>query len=349
MKTEIFTISDAALYPHEVERAAAILRRGGLLGIPTETVYGLGANGLNEDAVRSIFEAKGRPQDNPLILHIPTADWLTRYCAEIPAAAYALAERFWPGPLTMILRRRGNVPDVTTGGLDTVGVRCPNHPVTLAIIEAAGVPVAAPSGNISGRPSPTCARHMIEDMDGRIDGIVDGGACGVGVESTIIDLTGEKPRLLRPGGLPLEALREVLGEVQVDKAVLAPLAEGEKPRAPGMKYRHYAPKAPVTVVTGDSRAAAEYIRQRAGKSTGVICFEEYRALFTDCAVESIGCADDQAEQARRIFDALRAFDETDVTEIYAQCPGDEGLGLAIANRLKKAAGFHVIEVRREEE
>lgn len=344
MKTELFTIPDATAQREDIERAAAILREGGLLGIPTETVYGLGANGLNEDAVRRIFEAKGRPQDNPLILHIPSADWLTRYCAEIPAAAYALAERFWPGPLTMILKRQNNVPDVTTGGLNTVGVRCPNHPVTLAIIAAAGVPVAAPSGNLSGRPSPTCARHMIEDMDGRIDGIVDGGACGVGVESTIIDLTGEMPRLLRPGGLPLEALREVLGEVAVDKAVLAPLAAGEKPKAPGMKYRHYAPKAPVTVVTGDSRATATYIRERAGERTGVICFEEYCGLFAGCAVESIGLSDDQAEQARRIFDALRAFDETDVTAIYAQCPGDDGLGLAIANRLKKAAGFHVIEL-----
>lgn len=344
MKTELFTIPDATAQREDIERAAAILREGGLLGIPTETVYGLGANGLNEDAVRRIFEAKGRPQDNPLILHIPSADWLTRYCAEIPAAAYALAERFWPGPLTMILKRQNNVPDVTTGGLNTVGVRCPNHPVTLAIIAAAGVPVAAPSGNLSGRPSPTCARHMIEDMDGRIDGIVDGGACGVGVESTIIDLTGEMPRLLRPGGLPLEALREVLGEVAVDKAVLAPLAAGEKPKAPGMKYRHYAPKAPVTVVTGDSRATAAYIRERAGERTGVICFEEYCGLFAGCTVESIGLSDDQAEQARRIFDALRAFDETDVTAIYAQCPGDDGLGLAIANRLKKAAGFHVIEL-----
>ena len=344
MKTELFTIQNPVSQQMEVERAAAILREGGLLGIPTETVYGLGANGLNETAVRSIFEAKGRPQDNPLILHVPSAEWLTRYCIEIPAAAYTLAERFWPGPLTMILKRREIVPNVTTGGLDTVGVRCPNHAVTLAIIEAAGVPVAAPSGNISGRPSPTCARHMVEDMDGRIHGIVDGGACGVGVESTIIDLTGEKPRLLRPGGLPLESLREVLGEIAVDKAVLAPLAEGEKPRAPGMKYRHYAPKAPVTVVTGDSRRTAEYIRERAGERTGVICFEEYRALFTECTVESIGASGDQAEQARRIFDALRAFDDTDVAEIFAQCPGDEGLGLAIANRLKKAAGFHVVEV-----
>ena len=347
METKVFQITDPALQREEVCAAAEILRRGGLVGIPTETVYGLGANGLNEDAVRAIFEAKGRPQDNPLILHIPGAAWLEQFCRDIPGAAYALAERFWPGPLTMILKRRENVPDVTTGGLDTVGMRSPSHAVTLAIIEAAGVPVAAPSGNISGRPSPTCARHMIEDMDGRIDGIVDGGACGVGVESTIIDLTVTPPRLLRPGGLPLESLREVLGEIVVDKAVLSPLGEGEKPRAPGMKYRHYAPKAPVTVVTGESEKTAAYIKEKATEKTGVICFEEYSAMFGGCAVESIGPAADKAEQARRIFDALRAFDETDVDAIFAQCPGDEGLGLAIANRLKKAAGFQVVELKEE--
>ena len=194
-----------------IQKAAAILRRGGLLGIPTETVYGLGADGLNEDAVRRIFEAKGRPQDNPLILHIPDASWLTRCCTDVPDTAYALASRFWPGPLTMILPRRSCVPLRTTGGLETVGVRCPNHPVTLAIIEAAGVPIAAPSGNTSGRPSPTTAQHMMDDMAGKIDGIVDGGPCAVGVESTIIDLTVQPPRLLRPGGLPLEALERVLG------------------------------------------------------------------------------------------------------------------------------------------
>ena len=187
--------------PNAVRDAAAILRRGGLLGIPTETVYGLGADALNEDAVSRIFLAKGRPQDNPLIIHVPDASWLERYCRDVPPAAYRLAERFWPGPLTMILPRRDIVPLQTTGGLETVGVRCPNHPVTLAIIEAAGVPIAAPSGNTSGRPSPTTAAHMIEDMDGRIDGIVDGGPCTVGVESTIIDLTVTPPRLLRPGGL----------------------------------------------------------------------------------------------------------------------------------------------------
>lgn len=348
MKTRVFQITDPVSQRSEVCAAAEILRCGGLVGIPTETVYGLGANGLNEDAVRSIFEAKGRPQDNPLILHVRSADWLERFCLDIPDTAYALAQRFWPGPLTMILKRREIVPNVTTGGLNTVGMRCPDHPVTLSIIEAAGVPVAAPSGNISGRPSPTCARHMIEDMDGRIDGIVDGGACGVGVESTIVDLTVTPPRLLRPGGLPLEELTEVLGEIAVDKAVLSPLAEGEKPRAPGMKYRHYAPKAPVTVVTGESGKTAEYIREKVTSKTGVICFEEYRGLFDGCTVRSIGFAADKAEQARRIFDALRAFDETDVDAIFAQCPGDEGLGLAIANRLKKAAGFQVIELKEGE-
>ena len=337
MKTRLLT-------GHDIPAAAAILRDGGLLGIPTETVYGLGADGLNAEAVRHIFEAKGRPQDNPLILHIPDASWLARYCHDVPASAYALAERFWPGPLTMILPRREIVPDAVTCGLDTVGVRCPNHPVTLEIIRAAAVPVAAPSGNRSGRPSPTCARHMLEDMEGRIDAIVDGGPCGVGVESTIIDLTVTPPRLLRPGGLPLEELREVLGEIAVDKAVLSPLAAGEKPRAPGMKYRHYAPKAPVTVVTGPGEGTARYIRERAGEHTGVICFDEFAEAFPNCVVEPIGSYADKAEQARRVFEALRAFDGTAVTAIYAQCPGDAGLGLAVANRLKKAAGFQIVDI-----
>lgn len=327
-----------------VETAANIIRAGGLVGIPTETVYGLGANGLDSEAVRHIFEAKGRPQDNPLILHVPDASWLERYCHDIPATAYALAERFWPGPLTMILPRQSVVPDVTTGGLDTVGVRCPNHPVTLAIIRAADVPIAAPSGNTSGRPSPTCAAHMVEDMNGKIDAIIDGGPCGVGVESTIIDLTVQPPRLLRPGGLPLESLQEVLGEIAVDAALLRPLGAGEQPKAPGMKYRHYAPKAPVTVVTGSGTASAAYIAAHLGENTGVICFDEWADAFPGCVIERMGPADRKDEQARRVFDALRAFDSTDVTEIFAQCPDETGLGLAVANRLKKAAGFHVVEV-----
>jgi L-threonylcarbamoyladenylate synthase len=335
IKTQLLTEKD-------IEAAAAILRAGGLVGIPTETVYGLGANGLDPAAVRRIFEAKGRPQDNPLILHIPDPSWLERYCRDVPAAARRLAEQFWPGPLTMILPRRALVPDEVTCGLETVGVRCPDHPVTLAIIRAAGVPVAAPSGNRSGRPSPTCARHMLEDMEGRIQAVVDGGPCGVGVESTIVDLTLPVPRLLRPGGLPLEALEAVLGRVDVDRAVTAPLSPGEKPRAPGMKYRHYAPQAPVTVVTGDGAATAAYIRRQAGANTGVICFGEYRDRFPGCTVRSIGPAGDRGEQARRVFDALRSFDGTSVTAIFAQCPGEEGLGLAVANRLKKAAGFQIV-------
>ena len=341
MKTRLLTA-------HDTETAAAILRDGGLLGIPTETVYGLGANGLDPEAVRRIFEAKGRPQDNPLILHVPDASWLELYCENVPGTAYLLAEKFWPGPLTMILPRKGVIPAAVTCGLDTVGMRCPNHPVTLAIIRESGVPVAAPSGNLSGRPSPTCARHMLEDMDGRIDAIMDGGPCGVGVESTIVDLTAPVPRLLRPGGLPLEALQAVLGEVAVDKAVVAPLAAGEKPKAPGMKYRHYAPRAPVTVVTGGVRRTARYIRDRIGDHTGVICFDECADQFEGCTVRPIGSASDAGEQARRVFDALRSFDGTDVTAIYAQCPGDAGLGLAVSNRLKKAAGFQTVDAGEDE-
>lgn len=332
--------------PNAVRDAAAILRRGGLLGIPTETVYGLGADALNEDAVSRIFLAKGRPQDNPLIIHVPDASWLERYCRSVPPAAYQLAERFWPGPLTMILPRRDIVPLQTTGGLETVGVRCPNHPVTLAIIEATGVPIAAPSGNTSGRPSPTTAPHMIEDMDGRIDGIVDGGPCTVGVESTIIDLTVTPPRLLRPGGLPLESLRQVLGEVAVDKAVTGLLAAGERPRAPGMKYRHYAPHAPVTVVTGEPERSARRIQGLLSDTAGVICFDEYAPLFPGHIIHKLGPAADKSAQARHVFDALRTFDGTDVTEIFAQCPDDGGLGLAVANRLKKAAGFHLVDADR---
>ncbi|MDE7242673.1 MAG: threonylcarbamoyl-AMP synthase [Oscillospiraceae bacterium] len=337
MKTQLLT-------EHDIDTAAEILRSGGLVGIPTETVYGLGANGLNAAAVGRIFTAKGRPQDNPLILHIPDPAWLDRCCRNIPPAAYRLARQLWPGPLTMILQRRENVPNAVTCGLDTVGVRCPDHPLALAVIEAAGVPVAAPSGNLSGRPSPTCARHMLEDMDGRIDAILDGGPCGVGVESTIIDMTVPIPRLLRPGGMPLERLREALGEVVVDKAVTAQLGAGEKPRAPGMKYRHYAPKAPVIVVTGDSRRTARYIRRNLGEHTGVICFDEYAGQFPNCVIEAIGPVSDKARQARRVFDALRAFDSTDVDTIFAQCPGSSGLGMAVANRLKKAAGFRVVDL-----
>lgn len=336
------------LTEHNIEQAAVVLKRGGLLGIPTETVYGLGADGLDPTAVTHIFEAKGRPQDNPLILHIPTADWLERYCRDIPPAAYALAEHFWPGPLTMILKRREMVPDVVTAGLDTVGMRCPAHPVCRAIIKAADIPVAAPSGNTSGKPSPTTAEHMLADMDGKIDAIVDGGPCAVGVESTIIDLTCAPPRLLRPGGITLEQLESVLGEVTVDAAVRRQMGEGERPRAPGMKYRHYAPQAPVTVVKGTPEKTASYIAQHALPGNGVLCFDEFTHLFPKQVVTKLGTAKDPAEQARHVFDALRFFDGTDVTVIWAQCPDETGVGLAVANRLNKAAGFHIIDLTKEE-
>ena len=340
METKWFDLRTAE-DAERIAQAADILRRGGLLAIPTETVYGLGADGLDETAVLHIFEAKGRPQDNPLILHIPDASWLTRYCEDVPDAAYKLAERFWPGPLTMILKKKPCVPLRTTGGLETVGMRCPDHAVTRAIIEASGVPVAAPSANTSGRPSCTTAEHVREDMWGKIDGIVDGGPCQVGVESTIIDLTVTPPQLLRPGGLPLESLRDALGEVTVDKAVTQKMEDGEKPRAPGMKYRHYAPKAPVTVVTGGAKASARYLLTHAAENAGIICFDEFVPIFEGHIVHPLGASDDKRAQAQHVFDALRTFDETNVGEIWAQCPDSKGLGLAIGNRLKKAAGFHV--------
>ena len=336
------------LTQNEIETAARILKEGGLVGIPTETVYGLGANGLDPKAVGDIFTAKGRPQDNPLILHIPQASWLERYCRDIPASAIALANAFWPGPLTMILPRRENVPDIVTAGLDTVGMRCPSHALCRKIIAAADIPVAAPSGNTSGRPSPTTAKHMLEDMDGKIEAIVDGGPCTVGVESTIIDLTCTPPRLLRPGGITLEQLRSVLGEVEVDPAVTRIMGAGEQPKAPGMKYRHYAPKAPVTVVAGDPERSAAYIAAHAGAEDGIICFDEFMDLFTGQSVTrpvmDLGPSGDKEEQARHIFDALRQFDHTNVPAIWAQCPDASGIGLAIANRLNKAAGFHIVEV-----
>ena len=339
MKTQLLT-------PKDIGKAAQILRSGGLVGIPTETVYGLGANGLDRLAVRSIFQAKGRPQDNPLILHIPDPSWLELYCRDIPETAWKLARRFWPGPLTMVLRRDPVVPDEVTAGLDTVGMRCPAHELCRAVIEAAGVPVAAPSGNTSGRPSPTSVADMLEDMNGKIDAILDGGNCQVGVESTIIDMTADPPRLLRPGGVPLEELRAVLGEVELDPAILRPMGEGEKPRAPGMKYRHYAPKAPVIVVKGSPARSASYILEHLSPTywDGVICFDEFADWYPGHPVERLGGALDHWENAGRLFHALRAMDEAGVKRIWAQSPDTAGMGLAVVNRLDKAAGFHIVEV-----
>lgn len=327
-----------------VNTAASLIKQGEVVGMPTETVYGLAANALNGKAVAKIFRAKGRPQDNPLIVHIADFDRIYELCPAIPPQAKALAKAFWPGPLTMIVPKGDCIPQEVSCGLDTVGIRLPAHPLARDLIRAAGVPLAAPSANTSGRPSTTTAEHVLRDMDGKIAAILDGGPCGVGVESTVITLALDKPRLLRPGGITLEQLRAVLGEVEVDRALYEKIGDEVRVSAPGMKYRHYAPKAPVTVVRGDPQRTAEYIKKQINGPTGVLCFDEYRSYFPTCVVECLGSQFDLAAQAREVFDRLRAFDDTDVTRIWAQCPSDEGLGLAVANRIKKAAGFSVVEV-----
>ena len=352
MHTRYFDLRDTKgqqkIIEDQISAAADILRQGGLVGIPTETVYGLGANALDAEAVNKIFEAKGRPQDNPLIIHIPGPQWLPRYCEDVPPLAYTLARKFWPGPLTMILKRKPIVPDATTAGLDTVGVRCPDHQVTLSIIREAGVPVAAPSANTSGRPSCTTAADVMEDMEGKIDAVVDGGPCQVGVESTILDLTCTPPRLLRPGGLPLEALEEVVGPVAVDKAVTERLKDGEQPKAPGMKYRHYAPKGELTIVEGTPEEVREYINRAAatdhaaGEKTGIIGTEEMLSGYTADVVKSVGSRKDEDSIARHLYTILREFDDEGVTKIYSEGFSTEGFGQAIMNRLLKAAGHKVV-------
>ena len=354
MHTRYFDLRDTKgqqkIIEDQISAAADILRQGGLVGIPTETVYGLGANALDAEAVNKIFEAKGRPQDNPLIIHIPGPQWLPRYCEDVPPLAYTLARKFWPGPLTMILKRKPIVPDATTAGLDTVGVRCPDHQVTLSIIREAGVPVAAPSANTSGRPSCTTAADVMEDMEGKIDAVVDGGPCQVGVESTILDLTCTPPRLLRPGGLPLEALEEVVGPVAVDKAVTERLKDGEQPKAPGMKYRHYAPKADMTLVEGDMDKVVAYINEQTkkaeaeGKKVGIICTEESQDMYQGGNLEVIGSREHEETVAHNLFAVLRDFDARKVDCIFSESFSKDQLGQAIMNRLCKAAGYHIVNI-----
>lgn len=329
--------------PETVEKGAGIIRSGGLLGIPTETVYGLGANGLNPEAVGKIFAAKGRPQDNPLILHVSGKAQVEDICHDVPRSAWILMEKFWPGPLTLILPARDIVPRQTTAGLDTVGVRCPANPITRAVIDRAGVPIAAPSGNLSGKPSPTTAEHMLHDMDGKIEAIIDGGPCSVGVESTIVDLCGKKPRLLRPGGVTPETLKALLGELIVDKAVVGEIAQDEIVRAPGMKYTHYTPAGEVIIVTGSARAAAKYIEAHRKPGDKVLCFQEELSLYPEGVALSYGKEAEPESLARGLFGALRELDRADIPTIYARCPQGGGVTYAVANRLKKAAGFHIVE------
>ena len=340
MDTVIMSANDVNV----AEIAAQYIKDGQLVAIPTETVYGLGANGLDEAAVAKIFEAKGRPQDNPLILHIAQAEDMEKLCHSIPDSAYLLAKAFWPGPLTMVLPVRDIVPKRTTAGNTTVAIRCPDSQVTRDIIRLSGVPIAAPSANISGKPSTTTAQHVYNDHAGKLPLIVDGGACRVGVESTIIDLTEQPPRLLRPGGITLEQLEALLGAVTVDKAVTASIAGDAVVKAPGMKYRHYAPQCQVVIVKGSRQKAARYICDHYCPTDRVLCFEEELSLYDRCKPLSYGCEADTATLSAGLFAALRELDQPGITKVYARCPEGGGLARAVQNRLGKAAGFHVIDV-----
>ena len=339
METRILSATDANV----AQIAANYIQNAELVAIPTETVYGLGANGLDETAVAKIFAAKGRPQDNPLILHVAEPADMEKFCHDIPESAYALASAYWPGPLTMVLPAKDIVPKATTAGLSTVAVRCPDSAITRQIIRLAGVPIAAPSANISGKPSTTTAQHVYDDHAGKIPLIVDGGACRVGVESTIVDLTEDTPRLLRPGGITPDQLRAVLGDLIIDKAVTGSIATDTVVKAPGMKYRHYAPACPVVIVSGSQQAAADYIRARYQPTERVLCFTEELSLYAGCNPLAYGSRIDPATLSAGLFAALRELDKPEITKVYARCPVDDGIGVAVANRLKKAAGFQVIE------
>ncbi len=331
--------------PGTAETAADILRSGGLVAIPTETVYGLAANGLDTEAVAKIFIAKGRPQDNPLILHVAEAKEMERFCHSIPESAYRLAEAFWPGPLTMVLPARDCVPKCTTAGLPTVAIRCPDNDITQQIIRLSGVPLAAPSANLSGKPSTTTAQHVLHDHNGRIDAIVDGGPCRVGVESTIIDLSEDKPRLLRPGGITPEQLTAVIGEIIIDKAVSSSVEKDAVVKAPGMKYRHYAPQCKVIIVDGDLLAAKAYVEKHWQPGNRVLCFEEELDFFASFSPLSYGSSRDMDTLTAGLFAALRELDDPSVGTVFARCPKGSGKALAVQNRLEKAAGFHRVNAR----
>ena len=354
MNTKIIKIAqDSACLTKEEEEAlqeaGRILKSGGLVAFPTETVYGLGGDALNSESSRKIYAAKGRPSDNPLIVHICRLEDIYGIVEEMSPAAKKVAEAFWPGPLTLILPKSGKVPAETTGGLETVAVRFPSHPVARKLIEYGGGFIAAPSANVSGRPSPTVAKYVIEDMDGRIEMIVDGGEVGIGLESTIIDMTVEPPQILRPGYITQEMLEKVLGQVEADAAMSHP-DSGLAPKAPGMKYRHYAPKGELTIVEGDADRVAAYINEQVaqakarGERTGVISTTESAQSYHADVVKCVGSREDEESIARNLFTVLREFDDEQVTRIYSESFSSQGLGWAIMNRLLKAAGHKVVQV-----
>ncbi len=339
MKTTIIKITDAARDAAKIRQAAEVLKAGGLAALPTETVYGLAANALDEDAVMSIYRAKGRPADNPMIVHVASLEDIHPLVTDFPPEAERLAKRFWPGPLTMILPKTGAVPDVVSAKLPTVAIRMPSHPVFRAIVRECGLPLAAPSANVSGRPSPTNARHCIEDLNGKVDIIVDGGECEVGLESTVVSLCGEVPRLLRPGICSPEELLEILPDITVDPAVSARLAENAKPASPGMKYRHYAPNIKLVLVHGNRGEFTRFVKTK--PAAGALVFDgEEKRVSVPCV--TYGPADDPVRQANRLFSALRELDALGTAVVYARAPEQYGAGLAVYNRLLRAAGFEEI-------
>lgn len=354
MKTKVITCMEEE-DKSCLREAGEILRAGGLVAFPTETVYGLGGDALNRESSKKIYAAKGRPSDNPLIVHICRWKDIYRIVSDAPQhagilkKAKKLSDAFWPGPLTMILPKSEEVPRETTGGLDTVAVRFPSHKTAAALIEYAGGYVAAPSANTSGKPSPTQARYVLEDMDGRIDMVIDGGEVGIGLESTIVDLTCDPPEILRPGYVTKEMLAGVLGRVETDAAILSEHSK-TPPKAPGMKYRHYAPKGELTIVTGVPERVTEYVNRRLaeasaeGKRTGVIAAKETADLYRADSVKVAGSRQDELSVARNLYTILREFDDEQVEVMYAEAFDGEGIGQAIMNRLLKAAGHHVIEV-----
>ncbi len=344
METELLKITDPAAQEAELLRAAQILQNGGLVVFPTETVYGLGGNGLDAEAAQKIYAAKGRPSDNPLILHLAKPEDAEQY-AVTNALYYRLARAFMPGPLTVILPKKDNVPHATTGGLDTVALRCPAHPVAHRLTELAGLPIAAPSANLSGKPSPTCAAHVAQDMNGRVDMILDGGECEIGLESTIVKIDGEALTLLRPGGITYDALCLVCDQVQVADAVLHRLADGERPLSPGMKYRHYAPNAPVVLLQGNDEDVLSFLQDaQQHQNCAVLCYCEEIPQLRPHGLFPVGARNDLAAQAKHLFSALREADHTDAEIIYAHLPVQEGLGLALYNRMIRAAAHTVQNV-----
>lgn len=348
-ETRLLRAYDLQEDAENIALAGKILREGGIAAIPTETVYGLAGNALDPEATRKIYAAKGRPSDNPLIVHIAELEEWSPLVAELPEEALALAGKYWPGPLTIILEKSPLVPESTSGGLPTVAVRMPENPIARSVIRAAGVPLAAPSANRSGSPSPTTWQHCADDLTGRVDAILQSADCRVGVESTVLSLCQRDadgkllPRLLRPGAVTLEQLRAVLGEVAVDRGVLEQIEAGEKALSPGMKYKHYAPAAEVILLEGDTRQYRAYLRERGRPGDWAMCFEEDLPL-EGIPARSYGGREDHAAQARQIFQLLRELDRQNAKRIFVHCPKKNGIGLAVYNRLVRAAAFRVVEL-----